>query len=262
MGIPLVDGRDFTTADTSDRPRTAVLNETLAATLFPDQDPLGRELDINADAYRVVGIVGDLRQQALDEPPAPQLYLPITQVGPAGTPNLVVRSSQPMSVQAPRVRASLGEFDPTLISSTFTPVDDLVDRVVSPRRFLLILIGGFAALALILAAVGIYAVIAYGVSQQTREIGIRMALGASHHDVRGRVMRTTGRLAVIGIAIGLAAALGATRLIAALLYETSPLDPLTFAAVGMGLLAVAFAAGYVPAWRASRIDPASALRAE
>jgi predicted permease len=262
MGIELVRGRDFATSDDAESPLVAIPNERLAAELWPGRDPVGRDLRVYGEVRRIIGVARDVRQTSLDEAPVGQAYLPITQVDPAGSPNLVIRSDLPAATTAGNLRAAFAASDPVLVAAAVTPVNGLVDRVVSPRRFLLLLIGGFAVLAVLLAGLGLYAVVAYAVSQQTRDIGIRIALGAGQGDVYARVMLGTARLAIAGIACGLLGAFALTRLIASLLYETSPVDPLTFVAVPAGLLAVALAAGFVPARRASNVDPILALRAE
>ena len=171
-----------------------------------------------------------------------------------------MRSTLPASSLVASLRSALKEVDPTMSASEVRPLTDLVDRAVSPRKFLLSLLAGFAGVGLLLASLGIYGVISYGVAQRIPEIGVRMALGATAGNVQGQVLRETMGLAVAGIAVGLVASVALARLIATLLYQTSPADPITFVATGALLLTVAALAGYLPALRASRVDPMTALR--
>jgi ABC-type antimicrobial peptide transport system permease subunit len=175
---------------------------------------------------------------------------------------LIVRSTLPPSSLIASLRFALKEVDPTMSAPEVRPLKDLVDRAVSPRKFLLSLLAGFAGVGLLLASLGIYGVISYGVSQRVQEIGVRMALGATAGHVQGQVLRETLRLALSGVAVGLVASVALARLISTLLYETSPVDPMTFAATGALLVTVAALAGYLPALRASRVDPMTALRAD
>ena len=261
MGIALRKGRDFSEHDTPARQPVVIVNESLARILFGNQEPVGRVAEINGNPTTVIGVVADVRQTSLDEAPASQMYLPYARGGGVSS-DLIVRSTLPPGSLVPSLRASLNAIDPSLAITEVRPLDDLVDRAVSPRRFLLMLLGGFAGVGLLLASLGIYGVISYGVSQRVQEIGVRMALGATAGTVRGQVLRETMQLAAAGIAVGAVASLAVARLIGSLLYDTSPTDPLPFAATAVLLLAVAALAGYVPAHRASRVDPMTALRAE
>jgi len=187
------------------------------------------------------------------------MYIPYTQNG-FPTLTMVVRSALPANALVPSVRRALAEVDPELPTDDFERLDAIVDRAVSPRRFILLLIGGFAVTALILAALGIYAVLSHSVSQRIPEIGIRMALGESAGSVRRRVVGRTLALAAVGVGIGAAGALAVARLMRSLLYRIGATDPLSFAGMALVLLLVAFVAGYMPARRASRTDPVTALR--
>jgi ABC-type antimicrobial peptide transport system permease subunit len=189
------------------------------------------------------------------------MYFPLTQVG-SGSVELVVRTKRPAESIAPEIRAALRAAEPTLPTAEFRTLNDVVDRAVSPRKFVMLLLGGFAGLALVLASLGIYGVVSYSVTQRTQEIGIRMALGASAGHVQMRVLRETVVLALTGAAIGVVGSVAAARLIESLLYGTQPGDIVTFAGTLGMLTFVAAVAGYLPARRASRIDPMSALRAE
>jgi putative ABC transport system permease protein len=261
MGIPFRAGRDFNERDTPDSLHVIIINETLAETLWPGQNPLGQIM--SADRERtVVGVVGDVRHLALETKSGSEFYLPIRQTEDYASVDLVVRTSLPPHELAARVREALMPLDPNLPTASFRTLQQLVDKAASPRRFVVLLLGGFAIFALLLAALGIYAVISYSVSQRHQEIGIRMALGASPARVRHLILGETLGLAVVGIVIGLAGALLSTRLAASLLYDVAPTDPLTFAGMMATLAAVAALAGYLPALRAARIEPVTLLRAE
>lgn len=262
MGIPLRAGRDFTERDAKDAQKVVIINQTAARNLFPGgEDPLGKVLLIDPERT-IVGVVGDVRHMALEEGSGNEFYLPIRQTQDYSVVDLVVRSSMPTAVLASRLREALRPLEPNLPTSNLRTMQTVVDRAVSPRRFVVILLGGFAVFALILASLGIYAVISYSVSQRKNEIGIRMALGASPGTVRQLILGETMRLAGIGAAIGLVGALLATRLAASLLYGVTAADPLTFAAMIAVLGAVSALAGYLPALRAARIEPVTLLRSE
>ncbi len=188
------------------------------------------------------------------------MYLPMRQTRDYATMQLVVRAALPPDNLAAELRTALRPVDPNLPVRQFQTFQDLVDKAVSPRRFLITLLGGFAAFALLLASLGIYAVISYSVNRRVQEIGIRMALGASPAELQRRVLLRTFGLAVLGLALGMAASRALSTTLASLLYGVTSGDPLTYAGVGGLLIVVAAAAGYIPAWRASRIDPMVALR--
>ena len=261
MGIPLVKGRDFTEHDTATSAPAGIVNESLAKVLYPGRDPIGQTAQTGSTKFTIVGVVADVRQSSLDETPTTQMYLPYARGGGVSS-ELIVRSTLPASSMVASLRAAVKDVDPTMSISEVRPLMDLVDRAVSPRKFLLSLLAGFAGVGLLLASLGIYGVISYGVTQRVQEIGVRMALGATAGNVQGQVLRETMRLAVAGIVLGLVASVALARLIATLLYDTSPADPITFGATAALLLAVAALAGYVPALRASRVDPMTALRAD
>jgi len=262
MGIPLKAGRDFTERDTKGALPVVIINASAARNLFPGgEDPLGKVLLIDPERT-IVGVVGDVRHMALEEGSGNEFYLPIRQTQDYGSVDLVVRSSLPVAELTSRLREALSAIEPNLPISNLRTLQTLVDRAASPRRFTVMLLAGFAGFALILASLGIYAVISYSVSQRKNEIGIRMALGASPATVRQLILSETMRLAGIGAAIGVVGALLSTRLAASLLYGVTATDPLTFAAMLAVLAAVALLAGYLPALRAARIEPVTLLRSE
>ena len=264
MGIPMKAGRDFSSGDMAADLGTIIINESLARRLWPGQNPLQHPLLLDvpgSGTFTVVGVVADVRQASLEENPVLQMYLPYTQV-PPGSLDLIVRSSLPLTSVESSIRATLTAIDPNLMSSGLRPVEDLVDRSVSPRRFLVQLIGGFSLLALTLACLGLYGVVSYTVSQRRREIGIRLALGAQPRDIRGLFVWRGLVVASIGVVIGLGVAAGLTRLMRSLLFGIIPLDPITFTAIPVVLAAAAVLASYLPARRAVAVDPVEALRAE
>jgi predicted permease len=259
-GIPLRSGREFSERDRASSERVVVVNETLARTLWPSQNPVGQMITTDG-GRRVVGVVADVRHEALEKASGPEMYLPMRQTGDYAAMQLVVRTALSPDSLAAGIRAALRPIDPNLPVHEFQTFQDLVDKAVSPRRFLVLVLAGFAAFALILASLGIYAVISYSVTQRVQEIGIRMALGASAKDLqRGILLRTLG-LAALGLALGMTASRVLSIALGSLLFGVTSRDPITFILMGTLLIAVAAAAGYIPAWRASRIDPMVALRA-
>jgi predicted permease len=260
MGIPLLAGRDFTERDTPSSEQVIMINQTLSRTLWPDQDPIGQVVTQDG-GRRVVGVVGDVRHVALEQGSGSEMYLPIRQTHDYSLVDLVVRTTIPPAGLAPTIRAALRPLDPNLPPGEFRTVQQLVDKASSPRRFVVTILTGFSAFALILASLGIYAVISYSVHQRTQEIGIRMALGASARQLRTGIIFQTLRLAGLGMLLGLGASWILTRLLAGLLFAVAPTDPVTFIGTVLILLLIAAVAGYFPARRASRIDPMAALRA-
>jgi len=259
MGIPLVAGRYFNADDQEETTRVMILNQAAADRLFGGDDPIGRRI-LNGGPWEVVGVVGNVRHQSLEQSSAPEVYFLFTQQWDMSTAEMVVRAHIPLATLADGVRRAIREVDAAMPTDDFRTLDSIVDRAVSPRRFILLLLGSFAAAGLLLAALGIYAVLSYNVSQRTSEIGIRMALGQTAASVRGQVVRRTLALAGTGIVIGAVLSLALARLIGTLLYGVASTDALTFVGVSAGLLVVATAAGYLPARRASRTDPVEALR--
>ncbi len=262
MGMHLIKGRDFTWQDSDTSEPVIIINEAAARREWPGEDPIGRLAQGIGDTdSRVVGVVADVRESSLEDASSPAVLVPVTQHLPEGA-ELVVRTQLPPPSLAPAVMSTLRNLNPEQPATEFRPIQQLVDRSVSPRRFFVLLVAIFAALGLVLAALGIYGVISYSVTRQTQEIGIRMALGATPARIQFGVLTKTLRLALFGIAIGALASFAASKLIASLLFKTEPTDPATFLGVLLLLLAVAILAGYLPALRATRIDPTTALRCE
>ena len=260
MGMHLREGRDFNWHDTAGSEKVIIINEAAARREWPGQDPVGRMAQgIGESDTRVVGVISDVRESSLEEASSPEVLVPATQAVPEGA-ELVVRTKLPPDVLASSVMGTLRSINPGQPATEFRPLQQLVDHSVSPRRFFVVLVAGFAALGLILASLGIYGVISYSVTQRTQEIGIRISLGATMGRVQRDVISKTMRLAVLGIALGVILSIGVSRLIASLLFATAPTDLATFAGVMLLLCAVAVLAGYIPARRASRIDPMIALR--
>jgi predicted permease len=258
-GVRLVAGREFTEQDRASSEPVVVVNQTLARTLWPAQDAIGQMVTQN-QGRRVVGVVADVRHAALEKAGGSEMYLPLRQTRDYSSMELVVRTSLPPDTMAASIREALRRVDPNLPIGEFRTLQGLVDRAVSPRRFLVLLLAGFAGFALLLASLGIYAVVSYSVTQRKQEIGIRMALGASARDVQKRVLVRTLGLAALGLALGMAGARIVSSALASLLFGINSGDPVTFVAIGVLLTGVAAVAGYIPARRASRIDPMVALR--
>ena len=263
MGIPLRAGRDIAASDTATSEQVIVINETMARNLWPGQDPIGKYvLGGCAKERRVVGVVGDVRHLALEQASGNEMYIPMRQCGDLPSADLVVRSALPPSQLAGTIRTTLQPIAANLPGNDFRTLQQLVDKSVSPRRFLVLLLGGFAVFALVLASLGIYGLISYSVNQRTQEIGIRMALGASAREVQSRIMLQTLKLAAIGMTLGTVASWAMVQGAQSLLFGVTPRDPSTFLGMLLVLIVVALLAGYLPARRASRIDPMVALRAE
>jgi predicted permease len=263
MGIPLKSGRDISDRDVPSSEPVIMINETMARTLWPGQDPLGKVvLNACAAERRVIGVVGDVRHLALEQASGNEMYIPMRQCRDQSSVDLVLRVARQPAQLAGAVRAALQPLAPNLTTNDFRTLQQLVDKSVSPRRFLVLLLAGFAAFALMLASLGIYGVISYSVNQRTQEIGIRMAVGASGREVQTRIIVQTLRLAGIGMAIGTLASWALARGFSSLLFGVTATDPATFVGMLLVLATVAAVAGYLPARRASGIDPMAALRAE
>ena len=264
MGIPQVAGRGFAESDTSQAPPVIVVNQTLARRFWPQGNPIGGRLVVDANLGRVaeiVGVVGDVKPERIESEDWPTIYSSYRQ-SPVTTMTMVVRTAQPPLSLASAVEREVHQLDPDQPVADMRSMDEVVDRAMAGARFNTVLLGVFAQIAFVLAAVGIYGVISCDVSERTHEIGIRVALGAQPGDVLKLVLGQGARLAGYGIAAGLAAAFALTRLMATMLYGVKATDAYTFAAIPVLLGAVALAASYLPARRALRLDPVTALRHE
>lgn len=262
MQIPLRAGRFFDARDVDGNEPTIIINESLARSAFPDgRSPLGEKLTPRGGAT-IVGIVADVRHSSLEQSGSPEMYLSLAQGTDMSAVEMVVRSTRPPESLIPEVRAALAAFDAGLPNGEYYELETLVENAVAPRRLITQLLGFFSTLALALAAVGLYGVISYSVTQRTQEIGIRMAIGAQRRDVLQLILQGGLRLVLTGIALGLAGAFLLTRLLRGLLYGITAHDPLAFAGNAALLLAVATAACLLPALRATRVDPMTALRSE
>jgi putative ABC transport system permease protein len=267
MGIPVIEGRGFTDADLEGRLPVAIINKELVRENWPGQNPIGKRLKMYGEEYpwlTVIGVAGNVRTQGLNIGFHPEIYMPYTQYSSWHERpfNLVIRTvGNPLSI-VPAVRRAVAELDKNLPISDIRTMDQVANETLSLKNFLTMLLASFAGLALLLAAVGIYGVMAYSVAQRTQEIGIRMALGAKQSDIIGSVIRQGLGLAFAGSLVGLAAALGLTRFLSTQLYGVKPNDGFTFAIAPLILVAVAFFATYIPARRAAQVDPIIALRYE
>jgi predicted permease len=258
MGIRF-HGRDFTWADGPHSERVVLINASAARVYWPGEDAVGKILMRGKEEDHVVGVVDDVHEENVESGSGSQIYYPATQQGPAGA-QLVVCTSLPPAALAATVLHALRELNPNQPAAEFRPIRSIVDRAVSPRRFFTLLVAAFAGLGLVLATLGIYGVISYAVTRQRPEIGIRMALGASTGRVQRQVLASTLRLAFAGMLLGTLVALALAKVIASLLFATSPWDLPTYLGMVVALLLVAAVSGYIPARRASGINPTEALR--
>lgn len=267
MGIPLLQGRLFEASDRQETLPVAIISESLARRFFADRDPIGQRIrvgnvrDPEAPWWTIVGVVGSVRSRALDQIPEPEIYVPLAQRPSRGI-SLVIRANGEPTGLAPAFRETVWALDPDMALSGLATLEDVFSSSIAPQRFISWLLGAFAGLAVLLGAVGIYGVMGFMVSRRTREIGIRMALGARPADVLRSVMGRGLWLTIGGLALGLVGALAASRTLSGLLFDVSPTDPLTLAGVAVLLGATALFACYWPARRATRVDPMVTLRSE
>lgn len=266
LRVPLIRGRMLLDSDDFSAPHAVVINETTARVLFPGEDPIGRRMrpqsrDANAPWATVVGIVKDVREWGLDLPARPTAYYSLTQRPPSGA-YIVLRTRQHPESLLASLQAELRKVEPDLPLYDVAPMEAVVDGSVAQRRFSMVLLMLFAGVAVVLASLGIYGVISYTVTQRTRELGIRMALGARQVDVLGLMVKQGLRLTLLGVGVGLLSSLGLGQLLSALLYGVQAHDPLTLAGVAVLLALVALVASWLPARRATKVDPALTLRAE
>jgi putative ABC transport system permease protein len=262
MRIPLLAGRAFTDDDVAGYPPVAIVSRSFARRYFPGQDAVGKRFR-NGDSVwsTIVGVAGDVRYFSLEAAPAMQVYTPLWQSS-ANSLSLVARTTRPPDRLAGAMRALLRDLDPAVALADVRTMEQLVSAATAERRFQTLLVTAFGGVALVLSLVGLYALMTYSVERRTGEIGIRMALGAQRGSVMRLILKQGGGLALAGIALGCACAWGLTRWMASLLFEVAPADALTFGAVAILFCAVALAACYVPARRATRVDPMVALRYE
>lgn len=264
MGIPLEAGRAFTARDAADAPRVVIINENMAKRFWPNEEAVGKRFkygdgDSEAPWMTVVGVVGDMRRTGYDAPVRYETFLPHAQ-RPTGSMQIVVRTRGAPLALAPAVRAAVRGIDADLPVYDIKSMDELLSAMIAQRRFSMALLGTFAGLALLLGVVGVYGVTSYLVAQRTREVGLRLALGAQPRTLVRMVVRQGMAVAAVGIAVGLVGALALTRLMAGLLYGVSPRDAATLLGVTAVLAVATFVANYVPARRAARVDPLVALR--
>jgi len=263
MGIPLLSGRDFGTTDNFTAPEVAIVNESMAKRFWPNESALGKHLNLvrSNSAVEIVGVVGDVKRFGLGEVVQPEIYFPYSQ-RPRWATFFVVRANGAPAFLETALRTRLASIDSELRLSRTSTMDQLISSSLKRPRFNLVLLGIFAGSALLLAAVGIYGVMSYMVEQQTREIGIRTALGARRSDILKLVIGRGLAMALVGVGIGVLAAFALTRFLASLLYGVTVADPLTFTGVAFLLLLVVAFACYLPARRATKVDPLVALRYE
>jgi len=269
LGVPLRRGRGFTEQDDEKAPRVAIISESLARRDFPGEDPIGRRIALGVggpedELLLIVGIAGDVRHFELDRDPRPALYVPYAQESEfwLAPHDLVVRAQADPLALAAAVREAIRSIDPEQTVSNVRTMEAVMSEAVARRRFSTLLLGAFAGVAVLLAALGTYGVIAHSVARRTQEIGIRMALGARPIDVLRMVLGQGTRLAILGAVLGVVCALALTRLMGSLLFGVSPTDPMTFFLTALVLPAIAVLASFVPARRATRVDPMIALRCE
>jgi putative ABC transport system permease protein len=263
LHIPLLHGRALDEGHGRGE-RVAVINRAMAETFWPGQDAIGKILDGGENPLRVVGVVGDVRAEALDAEPQPMMYLPLFGGDSHGAMEVVLHlrtGSNPAAALA-ALRAEVRSMDPSLPPLAFSPLNELIGMSLLPQRIGALLVGGFGLFGLLLVALGLYGVLAYSAARRTREVGLRIALGARRGEVVRLILREGASITGLGLALGLLAAAAGTRMLSGLLYGVNPLDPATYAAVAALLATVALLAGYLPARRAARVDPTVALRAE
>jgi putative ABC transport system permease protein len=267
MEIPLLAGRAITEQDLTDAPNVLLINKTMAGQLWPGQDPIGKRVKFPGSEERpqpwrtIVGIVSDVSQYGLDKKPPMQIYVPLPQF-PTSFNSIIVKTEGDPAALIGAVRREILAVDKDQAVFNLTTLEQLHGESILLRRFFMVLLLVFAAVALVLAAVGIYGVMSYVASQRTHEIGIRMALGAQAKDVLKLIISNGMILALVGVAVGLAGAFALTRLLASLLFGVTATDTLTFVGVSVGLILVAMVACYIPARRATRVSPLVALRYE
>ncbi|HUQ82191.1 MAG TPA: ABC transporter permease, partial [Gemmatimonadaceae bacterium] len=261
LGVRLVAGRTFSPNDAAGSPRVIVVNDELARRVYGNEDPVGRMVSYRNYDWQIIGVVASMRMQSLAEPPEPELYTSLTQ-DLRRYHYVFVKSAIAPEQLVSQMRQSLRRVDPTVAMTEVASMEQRVRDALAPQRFRASLIAGLGILALVLSTLGIYGVVAYAVSRQTREIGVRMALGEDQSSVRRRVLFSALRMAVVGVALGAVLAMFASTWLSAFVVGVRARDPLTLGAAALLIAAVTAVAAYIPARRASRIDPLVALRAD
>jgi putative ABC transport system permease protein len=267
LGIPLTRGRLFAAEDTAAAPARVVVNEAFVRRFFPAEDPLGKRVtfgspqDTRVQWLTIVGVVANTRRGGIDRPVWSEVYYPLTQSADTRLTVLLRTAGDPLAL-ARAAQEQVWGVDPAQPVASVRAVEELVARAQANRRFTMWMLAAFAVVALVLAAIGIYGVIAYATAQRTHEIGVRVALGASRIDVLQMVLADGVRIGAFGTAIGIAVAAASSRLLSGLLFAVSPYDPLTFVVLAAGLMGVATLASWIPARRALAVEPVTALRAE
>jgi putative ABC transport system permease protein len=279
LGVPLVRGRDFAESDSATGPPVALISQQLARRYFPAEDPLGRRIHIGPPQFLhippgaditdsadviIIGIMGDIRNSGLASPPEPQIVVLYSQhpLVNYGFKDIVVRTAANPRLLVPEITAQLHAMDSDMPFAQVQTIDEIVEQQTGGQRFTTLLLGLFAAAGLVLAAVGIYGVVSFLVAQRRRELAVRLAVGASAGNVLWLVLKEGLQMAAIGASMGLIGVWASQKLIARLLFGISPVDPVTFAGSAVFLIAVVMVACWAPAWRAARVDPCTALRAE
>jgi predicted permease len=266
LRVPLLAGRNFAESDTDKSQQVVLIDQTLQRRYWPNEDPLGKQISFGLrpgtnPSFAIVGVVGDIKSDGFDAPTAPHIYLPVRQ-SPGYASVVFLRSAGNPEALGESIRHQVQSIDPNIPVFSVRTMDQIISRSMAERRFALQLLGIFAGVALLLAAIGIYGVMAYSFSQRTHEIGVRIALGAQRVDIFRMAVGEGMQLVAIGLAIGLVGAAALTRTVRNMLFDVSPADPMTFGAISATLAAVAFLACYIPARRATRVDPLVALRDE
>jgi putative ABC transport system permease protein len=265
MRVPLLRGRNFAATDRTGAPKVVLINETAARKFWPGEDPIGKPIGVGqggfGDRAEIVGVIADIRYGAMDSAPMPDVFIPLAQ-SPRSSMVLFIRTAADPRTLAAGIRGEVRALDQNLPVYDLKTMTERVSDATASARFSAILLGIFAAIALVLSAIGVYGVLSYAVTQRTHEIGIRIALGAEPRDVLALVVGRGLVLSAAGLALGVAAALASTRIMTTLLYDVKPTDPPTYVVITGFLALAALVASYIPARRATRVDPLIALRSE
>jgi predicted permease len=263
LQIPLLKGRQFSDSDDKSAPAAIIINEALARRYWPDEEAIGQRLTVGFEQAprQIVGVVGNVKQTTLNAAPRPTMYMPHRQ-RPTGGMTIVIRANGDPASLSQVARTQIHSVDPSIPVTNIRTMNEVFAASIAQQRFAMLLVGLFGVLALVLATIGIYGVMSYSVTQRTHEIGLRMALGAQRTDVLRLILQHGILVSLLGVVVGVAASFGLTRVMSSLLFEVTPTDTIIFATVGFGTLAIGAFATYLPAWRATRVDPLLALRYE